>query len=83
MNARLQPFALVDGAVVHPCISRRELVEQMAEDLIRFDAWRDERDAIRSLMWTNRYSSYDIMVLVDDVRQAAAQILVAREMSAP
>jgi AmiR/NasT family two-component response regulator len=63
--------------------ARQAKVERMAQDLIRFDAFRDERDAIRALTWCGRYNVYDVLVLVDDVRQRAMQETVAREMSRP
>lgn len=77
---RLQPFFLIDGAAVNPGQTRRETVEKMARDLVQYDAFGNEADAIRSLMWTHRYSPYDVMVLVDDARQVAQQTIVAREM---
>jgi len=80
---RLVPFALVNGAVVHPSVSRRELVEQMAKDLVRFEAFNNENDAIRSLMWTQRYSAYDIVVLAPNACQRAFSLtcdIVGKEM---
>ena len=83
---RLQPFFLRDGAVAHPSVTRRDVVERMARDLVKFDAFNNEADAIRSLMWSRRYSPYDVVVLVDDARQAAYQQtidIMATEMGAP
>jgi hypothetical protein len=86
---RLIPFALVDGAVVHPTVSRSDVVKAMAARLVEKDAFRNEGDAIRCLMWRDplnghtEFSPYDVMVLVDDARQLAMQEMVAREMGKP
>lgn len=58
--------------------ARRDLVCKMAFDLIRFDAVANEADSIRSLCGAG-YSAMDVMMLIDDVRQVAAQAIVARE----
>lgn len=74
-------FALIDGTLAGNTIHTRELVEQMARDLIRFDAVADERDAVRALTWCERYSPYDVVRLAPDARHAAIQMQVAAEMS--
>lgn len=75
--------ALIDGALYSDTRLRRlELVERMADDLVKWDAWRNEHDAFRSLIWSNRYpSSMEVSCCLDDARQLAAQIVVAKEMS--
>jgi hypothetical protein len=60
---------------------RAERVQQMAATLAELGTYGDEREAIRSLM--GRYAPVDIMMLIDDARQAAVQQAVAREMGAP
>lgn len=60
---------------------RENLVHRMATDLVAAGTAGNERDAIRSLF--GKYPIVDIMMLIDDARQAAAQDIVAREMGAP
>ena len=54
----------------------------MASDLIRFDAFANEQDAMRALL-ARDYRPFDVFVLLDDVRQVAMQEIVAREMERP
>lgn len=61
---------------------RADLVARMAKDLVRFDSAGNEADAIRSL-FGNGYGMGDIVMCVDDARQAAVQDIVAREMVKP
>lgn len=75
---RFQPRAL-DGALIE--INRSETVARMAKDLVAFDSFRDERDAIMSLV--GKYPSVQICHLIDDAKQAAMQSVVAREISEP
>jgi len=78
---RSAPPRLIDGPLV--CAgSRRELVERMAADLIRFEAFADEREAIRSLYGAG-YLMVDIVMLIDDARQVAQTEVVAEAMSQP
>ena len=80
-RANTVPFRLIEGGLVN--VTRSEMVRQMVADLIRFDAAGNEADAIRSLYGTNRYSMTDIVMNIDNVRQAAFQRtvdVVAREM---
>lgn len=60
--------------------ARAALVERMAADLVAEQAFANEREAIRVLMWKG-YCSLDIALLTDDVRQMAMQSVVAREMA--
>lgn len=69
---------LVDGPLIETT-PRREIVEKMAKDLIRFGAVANEQDSIRSL-FGNGYSMVDIVMLIDDARQVAMSEIVAREM---
>lgn len=74
-------WPLIDGGLHAGEKHRRELVERMAADLVRFDAWRNPQDATRSLF--GRYGYTSIALLLDDARQVAMQTAVAREMSQP
>lgn len=76
-----QTILLLDGPLsVSGPTKRQRLVSDMASDLIRFDAFRSEDEAIRSLYGTGRYQTFDIMALIDDARQVAMCEVVAREM---
>jgi hypothetical protein len=82
MNLRslhIKPIRLIDGPLVDT--RRAELVTRMANDLVAAGTAGDERDAIRTLF--GKYAISDIMMLIDDARQAAAQEIVAREMGKP
>ncbi len=85
MTATIHP--LIDGALYSdPRTRRQQLVEAMAADLVRWDAWRDEGDAFRSLVYaqasdgSQKYSSFEVGTCIDDARQAAAQTIVADQM---
>lgn len=75
----IKPVRLIDGPLVDT--RRGELVARMASDLIEAGTAGCERDAIRTLF--GKYAIADIMMLIDDARQAAQQEIVAREMSKP
>ena len=79
-RAHAVPLRLIDGPVVN--VHRSDIVKRMAADLVRFDAFRTEPDAIRSL-FGNGYGMGDIVMCVDDARQLAVQTVVAREMVEP
>lgn len=70
----------LDDAVKVLAPRRRELVERMAKDLIRYESYVTEPDAIRSLFGRG-YSMPDIVMLIDDARMVAFQEIVAKEMS--
>ena len=72
------PFQLIDGSLVE--VTRARRVAEMAATLIELGSYGSEREAIRSLF--GRFGMADIMMLIDDARQAAVQSVVAREMSA-
>lgn len=74
-------FQLIDGALARQ--SREDVVNEMAAILISADAYQTEAGAIRVLMQSKVYSGFEILRFLDDARQAAAQEIVAREMSAP
>ncbi|MES5483629.1 hypothetical protein QMZ05_12795 [Bradyrhizobium sp. INPA03-11B] len=74
---------LVDGPVVIPEVEERtEKVARMAKHLLAAGTFNDERDAIRSLVG-NGFRFGEVVMLVDDARQVAAQHVVAVEMSRP
>jgi hypothetical protein len=70
---------------LHPLIDvslsaeRASLVAQMAADLLAKDAFADRGKSVRTLM--GRYSTFEIMALLDDARQVAMQHVVAMEMA--
>jgi len=75
----IKPVRLIDGPLVNT--RRAALVTRMASDLVAAGTAGSERDAIRTLF--GKYAIGDIMILIDDARQAAQQEIVAREMSKP
>lgn len=81
---RLRPDGFAGQVVTFPAAreSRADLVARMAADLVKYDAWRNKDDALRSLVFGCRYPSFEAVMYLDDVRQAAMQMVVAREMSA-
>lgn len=77
------PILLLDGPIWPgtPPSKRQRLVSDMAQDLLKFDSFRNEADAWRSLIFSGRYKSFDVMVAIDDARQLAMQETVAKEMA--
>lgn len=74
-------FPLIDGALyADPRAQRQQIVEDMARRLVAGDVFRDEADAIKSLLQAQRWSAFQILNCIDDARQAAAQFEVARIM---
>lgn len=59
---------------------RSEVVTEMSALLVQYDAWRNEADALRVLIWRGNYSSFEAQRYLDDARQGAMQSVVAREM---
>lgn len=74
------PF-LLDGPLMSAHQRRRQMIEQMAQDLIEADAMRDRDDAVSALR-AKDYPRFDIFAFVDEARAVAFQEIVAREMSA-
>ncbi len=64
------------------CARRTDLVRRMAATLVEADAFQVERDAIRLLQFKG-FPIRDVFFLVTEAMAEAAQIVVAREMSAP
>lgn len=58
---------------------RKDLTERMAADIVKYESWRTEQDAIRSLFGRG-YAMADIVMLVDEARTLAFQEVVAKEM---
>ena len=79
------PLRLID-VIEQPLVDfrqqRQDLVERMAKDLIKYEAFVNEQDAIRSLFGRG-YSIAEIMILVGDARVLAFQEIIAAEMSKP
>lgn len=76
---------LVDGALMPNSQRQRELVQRMAADLLRYEAYGNTADAVRSLFGRG-YTAFDIGRLVDDARQVAFQQtvdVVAKEVGKP
>lgn len=71
---------LIDGSLIDYRARRKALIERMAQDLVRYEAYQNEADAIRSLFGRG-YTMADIVMLVDDARALAFQDIVAKEMS--
>lgn len=71
----------LDDPLVSPRRRREETVRRMADDLVKADAFADAHDA-RLALRVAGYPMFDIERLLDDARQAAQTVVVAREMSA-
>jgi hypothetical protein len=67
--------------IVPFAVRRKTLVPKMAAIIVEDGTAGDEREAIRSLF--GKLAMPDLIMLIDDARQAAQQEIVAREMSAP
>jgi len=76
----LTTLRLIEGPLTGPRARRELIVARMAKDLVTYDAFRVEADAIRALM-AREYSPFDVLRFVDDARQVAVQEIVAKEMS--
>ena len=75
------PARMVDGPLSP--LGKSEIVRLMADELIKYDAWRNSADAWRCLM-VRGFKSFDIARNIDDVRQVAMQeAVVAEEMARP
>jgi hypothetical protein len=84
MTASILTFRprLVDANLVE--VNRTARVTAMAAVLIEAAAYANERDAIMALMWSGKFSSIEIAMLIPDAMQLAQQeAVVAREMGAP
>lgn len=73
-----KPF-LLDGPLMLAPERRAAMVETMARELYDALLFADRGDSIRFLLGRG-YPAIDIMLLVDDARQAAVQEIVAKEM---
>lgn len=59
---------------------KQRLISDMAHDLLKYDAFRNEDDAMRSLFATRKYHAFDVIVCVADAMQVAAQEVVFKAM---
>jgi SpoVK/Ycf46/Vps4 family AAA+-type ATPase len=71
---------IVNTSLIDYRARRRDLVDRMAKDLIKYEGYVSEADAIRSLFGRG-YTMADIVMLVDDAMMLAYQEIVGREMS--
>lgn len=72
---------IIDNPLVENKTYRTAMLELMVAVLIREQTFNIEADAIRSLRAD--FAMADIIMLIDDARQAAMQDIVAREMAKP
>lgn len=79
---RCKHLRLIDGPLLDPQKRREDTVRRMAADLVAVNAFGSEHDA-RLALRVSGYPMFDIERLIDDARQAAQTVVVAREMSAP
>ena len=81
-----QPL-LLDGPLMpgRGLTKRERIVSEMADYLLKYDAWRTEMDATLSLYANGKgpFSLFEVMMYRDDARQVAAQETVAKIMSEP
>jgi hypothetical protein len=75
-------IALVDGPLVANKTRRTAMIERMASDLVRAGTANSEVAAMRTLKDCG-HAMTDIVMLVDDARQAAMQEVVAGEARKP
>ncbi len=79
MTATVIP--LIDGALYcDPRIRRQQVVDQMAAELVRWEAHHNEDDAFRALVFSSKYKILDVALLFRDATYVAAQTIVAQEM---
>lgn len=67
-------FPLIDGSL-------SQTIAEMAAILVSADAYQTEAGAMRVLMASGAYSTFELMYFIDDARQVAAQEVVARVMA--
>ena len=73
---------LLDAQLARKAPPAAEVIEAMAQDLLRYAAHGDERAAIRILSGRG-YGQGQIIALVDKARARAVELAVAREMAKP
>ncbi len=61
---------------------RVRLVEKMTAELVKAGTFHDERAAMRTLRDAG-FAMGDVVMCIDDARQAAMQDIAAREMGEP
>jgi len=83
MHPPTETILLLDGPIsVSGALSRRQrLVSDMAQALLKYDAFRNEADAMRCLLVQRRWSTFDVLACLDDARQVAMQEMVAEAMA--
>lgn len=81
MTSHLHPRIIDSPLATTTKTWRAEALQKMVAILIRDGTAGDEREAIRSLR--AHFDMVDIIMCIDDARQAAMQDAVAREMAKP
>lgn len=81
MPVPTETILLLDGPIsVSGALSRRQrLVSDMAQVLLKYDAFRSEALAMNTLF--GRWSTFDVLACLDDARQVAMQETVAEAMA--
>lgn len=78
---------LLDGPLApgRGLTKKQRLISEMADWLLKYEAWRTEGDATLSLYANGKgpFSLFEVMLYRDDARQVAAQEMVAKIMSEP
>lgn len=77
----MKPF-LIDGPLMLAVERRKAVLERMAKDLSRLDAFLCDDDARRALR-REGYPGLDVDLLHKEARMIAMQDVVAREMAKP
>jgi hypothetical protein len=76
---------LVDGPICLD-VARQERIEKVAAGaaaVLKNGSYADVADTLRTLRQQLGWSTYEAMLLVDDIRQVAVQHAVAMEMGEP
>lgn len=76
---------LIDGPLCLD-VARQERIEKVASGaaaVLANRSYANEADALRTLRKQLGWSTYEAMVLIDDIRQVATQHAVAMAMSEP
>jgi hypothetical protein len=69
-------FPLPDGPLIgcdQVITERAALIYRMAREILAAGTYGDYRDSILTLAKSGAYSRFDILTLIDDARQVAAQ----------
>lgn len=79
MTATIHP--LIDGALYgDPRIARRQMVDEIANFIVRIDCAGNEQDAFRAIIWSGKYDIATAAMCFKDAMYLAQQMVVAKEM---